>query len=50
MIIIKIIALLALLYCIKYICDRFSNKKEDIGLDNTIIILGIALIIYLILL
>ena len=48
MIIIKIINLLALVYCIKYIYDRFNNKKEDIGLDNTIIILGIALIMYLI--
>ena len=48
MIIIKIIALLALLYCIKYIYDRFNNKKEDIGLDNTIIMLGVGLIICLI--
>nr|DAW91301.1 MAG TPA: FeoB-associated Cys-rich membrane protein [Bacteriophage sp.] len=48
MIIIKIIGLLALLYCIKYIYDRFNNKKEDIGLDNTIIMLGICLIMELI--
>lgn len=48
MIIIKIIALLALLYCIKYIYDRFNNKRENIGLDNATIMLGIGLIIYLI--
>lgn len=48
MIIIKIIVLLALLYCIKYIYDRFNNKKENIGLDNATIILGIDLIICLI--
>jgi hypothetical protein len=48
MIIIKIITLLALLYCIKYIYDRFNNKKENIGLDNTVIISVIGLIIYLI--
>lgn len=38
MIIIKMIDLLALLYCIKYIYDRFNNKKENIGLDNATII------------
>ena len=48
MIIIKIIALLALLYCTKYIYDRFNNKKENIGLDNATIILGIGFIIFLI--
>lgn len=48
MIIIKIINLLALAYCIKYIVDRFNNKKENIGLDNIIIYLGIVLIMILI--
>lgn len=47
-IIVKAIALLALAYCIKYIVDRFNNKKANIGLDNTMVILGIDLIIFLI--
>lgn len=48
MIIVKGIALLALVYCIKYITDRFNDKREDIGLDNTAIILSIALIVFII--
>ena len=46
--IVKIIALLALVYCIKYIIDRFNDKKENIGLDNTTIMLGIGLIVFII--
>lgn len=48
MIIIKIMDLLALAYCIKYIVDRLNNKKPEIGLDNTMVILGIGLIMSLI--
>lgn len=48
MIIIKIITLLALLYCIKYIYDRVNDKIEDLGLDALVTFLTIALIMLLI--
>lgn len=45
----KILYLLLLLYCIKYIDDRFKNKKEDIGIDNATIIGAIGLLLLIIL-
>ena len=44
----KLIFLLLLIWCVKYIVDRFKNKKEDIGIDNTIIIGVIALLLMII--
>lgn len=48
MIIIKIIELLSLLFCIKYIYDRVNDKIENQGFDAIAIFLVIVLIIYLI--
>lgn len=48
MIIIKIIELLSLLFCIKYIYDRVNDKIKNPGLDAIVIFLVIVLIIYLI--
>lgn len=48
MIIIKIIELLSLLFCIKYIYDRVNDKIKHSGLDAITIFLVIVLIIYLI--
>ena len=45
----KILCMLLLVYCINYIVDRFKNKKQDIGLDNTMVICAIALILIIIL-
>ena len=44
----KIILLVLLIYCIKYLFDRYNYKKENIGLDNTYIICSICLILILI--
>ena len=44
----KIIFLLLLIWCVKYIIDRFKNKKKDIGIDNIIIIGAIALLLMII--
>ncbi len=48
-IILKIICFIAIMPCIKYIIDRLTNKKEDIGLDNTYIMCLIGLIIFILL-
>ena len=45
----KIVYLLLLIYCIKYIDDRFKDKREDIGIDNATIICIIGLILMIIL-
>jgi len=45
----KILCMLLLIYCINYIVDRFKNKRDNIGLDNTMIICAIALILIIIL-
>jgi hypothetical protein len=44
----KLIFLLLLIWCVKYIVDRFKNKKEDIGIDNTIIIGASVLLLMII--
>ena len=44
----KIVYLLLLVYCIKYIDDRFKDKKEDIGIDNATIIGIVGLILLII--
>lgn len=48
MIIWKIVCLLCLIYCVKYIIDRLKGKREDIGLDNTFILCSIGLILSII--
>lgn len=45
----KILCMLLLIYCINYIVDRIKEKREDIGLDNTMIICAIGLILIIIL-
>ena len=44
----KLILLLLLIWCVKYIIDRFKNKKEDIGIDNAIIIGASVLLLMII--
>ena len=47
MIILKVISLVLLIWCVKYVIDIFNNKKENIGIDNAVIlgIIGLFLII-----
>ena len=44
----KIMHLLILIYCIKYIDDRFKDKRENIGIDNATIISIVGLILIII--
>lgn len=44
----KIVYLLLLIYCIKYIDDRFKDKRENIGIDNATIISVVGLILMII--
>jgi len=45
---VKIVCFFLLIYSIKYIVDRFKNKRENIGLDNAYIIGIIGLILVII--
>lgn len=44
----EIVYLLLLIYCIKYIDDRFKDKRENIGIDNATIIGIVGLILMII--
>ena len=44
----KLIFLLLLIWCVKYIVDRFKDKREDIGIDNATIIAIVGLILMII--